>query len=128
LHCSYYLPRGYNSSTWKKLPAPVLDVNAAIEDNLASMRDEEISQVIADAEKERKAGNIIIIAGDFNEASFKDWQSDTKDIRDHHGMIINWNSSMMLYQAGYVDAYRVQYPDAVKYPDSPLRLIIKMRH
>ena len=41
LHAANYLPRGYHSSTWKKLPAPVTNTDSVLADNRASQRDEE---------------------------------------------------------------------------------------
>lgn len=116
LHCSSYLVRGYDGSSWTKLEHPITDIDTLFADNRASLRDDEIRAFIADAEKERERGSLIIFGGDFNEPSHLDWQEDTKEIRDHNGVVINWDCSILLTENGYKDAFRVLYPNAVDYP------------
>lgn len=116
LNCSSYLPRGYDGSTWKELDKPVTDVNALLADNQSSFRDDEIRSIVLDAQKEREKGRIILVGGDFNEPSHLDWQANTKDIRDHRGVVIDWDCSILLSENGYVDAFREVYPDPVAYP------------
>lgn len=113
---SNYLPRGYSSLDWSKLPQPELSVEAILADNLASQRDEAIAAFLKDAEQERKSKKPILLCGDFNEASHLDWQADTKDLREHRGLVINWNTSVSLYRAGFRDTYREIYSNAVDYP------------
>ena len=115
-HYACYLPRGYDGITWKKLPAPVTDVSQVLEQNLASERDEAINAFIADADTEQKKGNIVILGGDFNEPSHLDWTAETKNLFDHNGTVVPWQNSVALKNRGYKDAYRVKYPDPVKYP------------
>jgi hypothetical protein len=45
-----------------------------------------------------------------------DWQADTKDIRDHREAVVNWDISLMLQEAGFVDFYRHLYPNALTHP------------
>ncbi|GBU06925.1 endonuclease [Bacteroidales bacterium] len=116
LNCSLYLPRGYDGSTWKKLEQAVVDIDLILADNRSSFRDDAVEAILEDAKKEQLLGSLILIGGDFNEPSHLDWQADTKDIRDHQGLIINWDCSIILYENGFEDAFRVQYPDAVDYP------------
>ncbi|NDV64061.1 endonuclease/exonuclease/phosphatase family protein [Bacteroides sp. 224] len=115
-HYECYLPRGYSGTTWKKLDAPVLDADSILRANRMSERNETITAFIEDAKQEIEKGNLVLLGGDFNEPSHLDWQADTKDLRDHNGMIINWDCSLMLTQMGMKDTYRELYPDAVKYP------------
>ncbi len=68
-------------------------------------------------EKKLKKGNLVVLGGDFNEPSHLDWQQNTKDMRDHNGLVINWDCSVLLYEAGFKDAYREIYPDAVTHPE-----------
>ncbi len=114
LNCSSYLPRGYGSSDWKKLPQPVTDIDSLLADNRASFRDDEIRALLSDAQKEQD--KVVLIGGDFNEPSHLDWQADTKNIRDHCDVIIEWDCSVLLYSNGFVDAFREKYPNAVEYP------------
>lgn len=116
LNCSSYLPRGYDGSTWKKMERPILDVDSILADNKASFRDDEVRAILEDARKEREQGRIVLIGGDFNEPSHLDWQADTKDIRGHGGVVIDWDCSMLLAGEGYKDAFREVYPDPVAYP------------
>lgn len=116
LNCSSYLPRGYDASNWNKLDAPITDVDSVLKDNRMSFRIAEVKSIIKDAQKEEKNGAIVLIGGDFNEPSHLDWQEDTKDMRDHQGLVINWDCSVLLQDAGFVDAFRIHYPDPVDYP------------
>lgn len=115
-NCSIYLPRGYHSSTWEKLNAPVTDTAIIAKDNLESKRDEAIDAFIADAKKEKKRGRLIIIGGDFNEASHLDWTEATKDLYDHNGVVMPWRNTLELEKNGFKDAYRQIYPNPVTHP------------
>ena len=113
-----YYPRGYNDGceNWNELPAPVTDVKKILSANRQSGRIESTQAFIADANEEIRKGALVFFAGDFNEPSHLDWQKDTKDIRDHHGCVVDWDVSKLLYSNGFKDTYREKYPDAVKYP------------
>lgn len=131
-NCSSYLPRGYHSSTWKKLDAIVTDTAVITADNLASMRDEAISDFISDALNEKSLGKLVILGGDLNEPSFLDWTEATKYLYDHNGVVMPWHNTLMLDKAGFVDAYRAKYPNPVTHPgftfpaDTPLVPIEKL--
>lgn len=114
LNDATYMPRGYDANTWKKLDAPVTDVSQVEATMLNSHRGEGIRAVIEDAKKEK--GNIIIIGGDFNEASHLDWNEQTKDLWDHHGTVIKWECSTALAENGYKDSYRVVHPNPITHP------------
>lgn len=132
LHCSIYLPRGYDSSSWKKLPAPVTDTAVIAADNRKSKRDEAIDIFIDDAKKEIQKERLVIIGGDFNEASHLDWTKATEHLYDHHGVVMPWRNTLELEKAGFIDAYRKIYPSAVTHPgftfpaDNPLVKIEKL--
>lgn len=115
-HYECYLPRGYSGTTWEKIAAPVTDEDSVLKANRLSFRDESIRTFIQDAQTEIAAGYSVVVGGDFNEPSHLDWQSDTKDLYDHHGAVVRWDCSVMLYEAGFKDAYREKYPDPVNYP------------
>lgn len=51
--------------------------------NKASVRDDAIANFLAEAQKDREAGRIVILGGDFNEPSHLDWTEATKDLFDH---------------------------------------------
>lgn len=115
-HYECYLPRGYSGTTWKKLDSPVGDADVVLTANRLSQRDETIAMFIDDATVEIERGNLVMLGGDFNEPSHLDWQEDTKFLRDHNGLVINWDCSVMLTEMGMIDSYRQLFPDAVKYP------------
>jgi predicted MPP superfamily phosphohydrolase/endonuclease/exonuclease/phosphatase family metal-dependent hydrolase len=112
-----YLPRGYGHANPRtKLDKPVTDVLQITLLNRESTRDESAKYLASDMAKERDSGNAVIFGGDLNEPSHLDWQQDTKDIREHNGVVINWDVSLMLAQAGLADTYRQLYPNAVTHP------------
>lgn len=114
LNDATYMPRGYDANSWKKLNAPVTDVSQVEAIMLNSSRGEGIRAVIEDAKKEK--GNIVIVGGDFNEASHLDWNEQTKDLWDHNGTVIKWECSTALAENGYEDSYRVIYPNPITHP------------
>jgi hypothetical protein len=116
LNAANYPMRGYDGNTWKPLAAKVSSVTEIIEMNLASQRDEAIQLLLKDAAKERKRKSTVIIGGDFNEPSHLDWKSDTKNLYDHHGLVVPWHNSIALEHAGLKDAYRELYPNPITHP------------
>jgi len=111
-----YLSRGYSGSKWGEKITPVTDSNLILEDNRKSTRNEGIDAFIADATEEIRNGNAVILGGDFNEPSHLDWQSDTKNTFGRNGVVVNWEVSIKLQKAGYVDAYRRMYPNPITHP------------
>ena len=111
-NCAYYDVRGYDGNTWEK-EEPVTNIDSILILNKASVRDDAIADFLAEAQKDREAGRIIILGGDFNEPSHLDWTEATKDLFDHHGAVVPWDCSMMLAEAGFIDTYRSLYPDPV---------------
>lgn len=125
LNDAYYNVRGYDGSTWEEIPVPT-SVREVLEVNDASMRDDAIRLFLAAAQKDINEGTLVILGGDFNEPSHLDWIRETKDLYDHHGLIIPWTVPLLLDNAGFVDTYRQLYPDVLAYPgftfpaDNPL--------
>lgn len=115
-HYECYLPRGYSGTSWVKLDTPVLDADSVLNANRLSQRNGTILSFIQDAKSEIDKGHLVILGGDFNEASHLDWQADTKDLRDHNGLIINWDCSVMLSDMGMKDSFREIFPNAVTHP------------
>lgn len=118
-YCGYYLPRGYNYNVnyiCQKMDAPASNADSVLIFSRNSYRDESVTDLLNDAKQEWGKGHLVIFGGDFNEPSHLDWQADTKDIRDHNGLIINWDCSSMIQKAGYIDAYRKLYPNPVTHP------------
>lgn len=116
-HYSSFFPRAYDGNSFKELPdGPITDVQKMWDDNHASYRDEIVEMVIKDANAEKDKGNQIFICGDFNEPSHLDWQEDTKDLFEHRGVVIDWENSKKITDAGYIDSYREVYPNPVTHP------------
>ncbi|WP_241565824.1 endonuclease/exonuclease/phosphatase family protein [Prescottella agglutinans] len=122
-----YLPRGYGAGVpapgefsefgWNKMPnGPVTDPTAVQRVNTASGRPAVISAFLADAAAEQDKGRAVILGGDFNEPSHLDWTAATRDLFDHHGVVLPWESTRLLEEAGFVDAYRATYPNPVTHP------------
>lgn len=119
LYLGYYYPRGFegnsNSTPYAKI-TPYDNADDVLAINNKSRRPDEVKALIADATLEREADNWVIMGGDFNEPSYLDWQEDTRNIRNHNNLVINWPCSYMLAEAGLRDAYRTCYPDPVTHP------------
>lgn len=111
-----YLPRGYSGTNWEKLSAPILDVDYILERNLMSQRDEAIAVFLKSAQNDLNMGNMVILGGDFNEPSHLDWTEAMGGYFDHQNLVIEWQNSRSLAQAGFKDSYRDMYPDPVIYP------------
>ncbi|MFC4602091.1 Ig-like domain repeat protein [Rhodococcus kronopolitis] len=119
-----YLPRGYGAgndtgefSGWNKLPGgPVTDIAKVQLNNMNSGRPQAITNFINDAALEQAKGRSIILGGDFNEPSTLDWTEAAKNLFDHNGVVIPWETTRRLQQAGFVDSYRSKYPDPVTHP------------
>lgn len=75
-----------------------------------------VAEVIADAERERATRRSVLIGGDFNEPSILDWTAATAEEQDHRGLVVPWQSTGPLRDAGYVDAYRANYPNPSTHP------------
>lgn len=111
-----YLPRGYNGATWKKMDAPVNNADTVLVANRIARRDESIGTFLQAVQKDIAQGNLILFGGDFNEPSHLDWQADTRNLWDHNNLVINWDCSVMLYDKGFKDVYRVLHPNPVTHP------------
>jgi len=116
LNCSYYMPRGYSGNTWEELPEPTTDVTELLAVSRASKRDDAIKVFITDAKEEMGKGSKIIIGGDFNEPSHRDWIAENSELYDHNGVVIEWECTKLLEEAGFIDTYREHYPDPLKNP------------
>lgn len=131
LNDAYYNVRGYDGSTWEEIPVPQT-VREVLEVNDRSLRDDAIRCFIAESKKDIAAGKIVLLGGDFNEPSHLDWIRETKDLYDHNGLIIPWTVPLLLDNAGFIDAYRMRYPDVLAYPgftfpaDNPLIPVEKL--
>lgn len=124
LDYTYYapnLPRGYYGGypNWKMIddgkgnPFPTINMDSILAYNLKSTRDEAISSFINSVKSESKP---VILMGDFNEPSFLDWTENTKNMFDHNGVVIPWNNTKKLNENGFIDTFRVFYPNELSNP------------
>ncbi len=95
---------------------PVTDPETVQRVNINSGRPKAISTFVDDAAKERAKGRSVILGGDFNEPSALDWTDGTRNLFDHNGVVVPWESTRLLDQAGFVDAYRSKYPNPATHP------------
>lgn len=115
LNDAYYDVRGYDGSTWEEIPIPG-SVDEVLRRNVISKRDDAIADFIATASRDRDDGYVVILGGDFNEPSHRDWTADTRNLYDHNGMVIPWTVTTMLENSGFIDTYRALYPDPLTHP------------
>lgn len=115
LRDAYYNVRGYDGSTWKEVPIPT-SIAEVLTLNDSSLRDDAIRSFIAYAQKDIEAGRVVILGGDFNEPSHLDWIRETKDLYDHHGLIVPWTVPLLLDNHGFVDVYRELFPNVLTHP------------
>ena len=126
LDCAYYNVRGYDGSTWKEIARP-RTVEEVLKVNTDSQRDDAILLFIEQARKDMAEGYSIILGGDFNEPSHRDWVEANKNLYDHNGMVIPWTVTTLLEDAGFIDSYREIYPNPLTHPgftypsDNPLK-------
>mmetsp|Transcript_7529 Transcript_7529/g.15085 ORF Transcript_7529/g.15085 Transcript_7529/m.15085 type:complete len:399 (-) Transcript_7529:1794-2990(-) len=96
-------------------PQPMTDAELIQQDNIESTRPEAIRHLIDDAGTLEE--NIpIIVMGDFNEPSTLDWTESMSHIAGHNGLVYKWDTTELLDQSGFIDAYRHLYPDPVTHP------------
>lgn len=115
LHDSYYEARGYDGSSFQPITV-VSDPDILIAHGNLSMRDEAIAAFLRQAEKDAAEGYAVLIGGDMNEPSHRDWTAATKDLYDHHGAVVAWPQTTALEAAGFCDAYRTKYPNVLTHP------------
>ncbi|MDR2983012.1 MAG: endonuclease/exonuclease/phosphatase family protein [Puniceicoccales bacterium] len=119
------LIRGYNggSPDFKMIdadrdgePDREQDADKILAYNRKSKRGPAIEAFLKFAAQEAAEGRQVILAGDFNEGSHLDWTGKAKDSFGHYGVALPWDNSIALHKAGFLDAYRVIYPDEVAHP------------
>ena len=118
-HLSFYNVRGFDGQSDLRpyaRTAFMTDAKQVIAETSLSRRNHEIQAVISDAQKDIAEGKIVILGGDFNEPSYLDWKRNTRNLRDHNGLMVKWPCSIMLSENGYRDCYRVIHPNAVSHP------------
>lgn len=79
-------------------------------------RDDEIRSILSVLKPMLIASDSIpiILGGDFNSHSHLDWTTETKDLYNHGGAVVNWTVSKTMEAAGFKDSFREKNPDPVK--------------
>lgn len=62
------------------------------------------------------AGIPLVLTGDFNSPSHRDWSSDAIGTRPHIAYTVDWPVSNAVESLGFVDTYRSVHPDPVAHP------------
>lgn len=91
---------------------PGLDYNIDVEEFLAEdkkRRQTELSDIMSSLKNEQKSAIAHVVAGDFNSGSHLDWTEETRSI--HYGLKIDWGTSKLMMEKGYVDSFRELHPD-----------------
>lgn len=73
----------------KEIPLPT-SVEEILKINVASQRDDAIRLFIIQAEKDLANGYAVIVGGDFNEPSHRDWIEKNKNLYDYNGFVVPW--------------------------------------
>lgn len=112
---AYYNVRGYDGSTWRPcaIPATAAEV---LERNDASQRHVAVRRFIDAACTDIADGYLVILGGDFNEPSHRDWTEATAGLYDHHGLVVPWTVTTLLEEAGMTDTWRAVWPDPLTHP------------
>ncbi|MFL6179956.1 MAG: endonuclease/exonuclease/phosphatase family protein [Actinomycetes bacterium] len=74
-----------------------------------------LEPVLDSADQLQSDGVPVVILGDFNSPSHRDWTSETAGLRDQVTPV-KWPVTQEVEDAGYVDTYRSIYPDPVADP------------
>ena len=116
-----YLPRGYGDGAapygWDKLEGgPVSDLSVIVERDVKGDRERMAVDLCADVKEQTAKGRSCVYAGDLNQPSHLDWTEETRNMRGHNGLVVPWSVSKSLLANGFLDAYRVIYPDPVTNP------------
>lgn len=114
-HYSCYNARGYDGSTWKECERPA-DAQTLVDLGLKSKRTEAISRFVESAREKMGQGRHVILGGDFNEPSFRDWTPEMSSEFGHNGFTVQWPVTTMLERDGFKDMWRTVYPDPVRNP------------
>ncbi len=114
-HYSCYNARGYDGSTWKECERPA-DAQTLLNLGLKSKRTEAIKRFVESAGEKIGQGSHVILGGDFNEPSFRDWTPEMSSEFGHNGYTVQWPVTTMLERDGFKDMWRTVYPDPMRNP------------
>jgi endonuclease/exonuclease/phosphatase family metal-dependent hydrolase len=99
-------------------PSLVRD-GSTVDDVLANEQDLRVSDLQSKAEGWTSAfdqGIPLVLTGDFNTPSFRDWTDEMVGKRAHLKYAVDWPVSHAVEDLGFVDTYRSVHPDPVEHP------------
>lgn len=117
-HYHVYDARGGDGVTWQARNncQPLSDSSELEALNQQSQRPAQAQFMLNQLTPYQTQQTATFIGGDFNEASGLDWTADTANMFDHRGTIHDFLTHRLIRNAGYVDSYRVLYPNPVTHP------------
>lgn len=80
-----------------------------------STRDSDVNKYLREIKSILSEGWPVFLTGDFNEPSFQDW-TEAAAKAGHCQLKVEWPSTKAFADLGLTDAFRVMYPDEVKFP------------
>ena len=112
-------PKANKKERAKQLIYELAETNSVVKsEDIVNLAEEKgiSKRTLENAKKELDKGAIVILAGDLNEPSHLDWVESTKDMFEHNGCIVPWQTSLLLTESGFIDAFRQMYPDPATHP------------
>ena len=94
--------------------APLLQTAQDASAAAANARGPVIERLLADVASADDV-ELVIVTGDFNEPSHRDWTARAAAI-GRHPLEVEYPTVLRLENAGFRDAYRTVYPDEIEYP------------
>jgi endonuclease/exonuclease/phosphatase family metal-dependent hydrolase len=76
----------------------------------------ELEPSLAAARELSAHGIPVVLLGDFNAPSHRDWTENTEKLRPHMRYPVAWPTSVAAEDSGLVDVYRLHFPDPVSHP------------
>ena len=96
-------------------PAPFVDNAADAIMWAQDTRGGAMELLMSDIEAVAAEADLVIVTGDFNEPSGRDWTEEVAALGTHP-IGVDWPTTRILEDAGFVDAYRAVHPDPVEKP------------
>jgi exodeoxyribonuclease-3 len=95
--------------------APFLDTGEEAASAARAARGKEVESMLAELSAVRDDETPIFVTGDFNEPSSLDW-TEAACKAGRCPVVVDWPSTAVMHEMGFVDAYRIVHPDPVAKP------------
>ncbi|MFD2036613.1 endonuclease/exonuclease/phosphatase family protein [Belliella marina] len=106
-----------NFQPWHDEPETLdMSPNELVEWEISGGRQEEVQTILQNLTPFLKESDDIpvILGGDFNIWSYRDWGEDTQDL--HQGKTVSWWTLAEFEKAGFIDGFRQIHPNAQTHP------------